>query len=47
MKENFNDRPVQAMAVVGWWTGYKIGGVIALNNSAEYFKKWGLKIIGS
>ena len=20
-----------AMAVVGWWTGYKLGGVIALN----------------
>ena len=25
-----------AMAVVGWWTGYKLGGVIALN-AAEYF----------
>ena len=27
-----------AMAVVGWWTGYKLGGVIALN-AAEYFEK--------
>ncbi len=26
-----------AMAVVGWWTGYKLGGVIALN-SAEFFQ---------
>ena len=25
-----------AMAVVGWWTGYKLGGVISLN-AAEYF----------
>ena len=24
-----------AMAVVGWWTGYKLGGVVALN-SAEF-----------
>ena len=24
-----------AMAVVGWWTGYKLGGVVALN-TAEY-----------
>ncbi len=30
-----------AMAVVGWWTGYKLGGVIALN-AAEYFQKMGL-----
>ena len=29
-----------AMAVVGWWTGYKLGGVIALN-AAEYFQKLG------
>jgi Na+/melibiose symporter and related transporters len=29
-----------AMAVVGWWTGYKLGGVIALN-AAEYFEKLG------
>ena len=25
-----------AMAVVGWWTGYKLGGVVSLN-SAEFF----------
>ncbi len=29
-----------AMAVVGWWTGYKLGGVIALN-TAEYFQNIG------
>ncbi len=29
-----------AMAVVGWWTGYKLGGVISLN-SAEFFQKLG------
>ncbi len=29
-----------AMAVVGWWTGYKLGGVIALN-AAEFFQKIG------
>ena len=34
-----------AMAVVGWWTGYKLGGVIALN-AAEYFQNIGLKTIG-
>ena len=26
-----------AMAVVGWWTGYKLGGVVALN-AAEFFQ---------
>ncbi len=31
-----------AMAVVGWWTGYKLGGVIALN-VAEYFQLAGLE----
>ena len=31
-----------AMAVVGWWTGYKLGGVVALN-SAEYFQKLGFE----
>ena len=31
-----------AMAVVGWWTGYKLGGVIALN-AAELFQKLGLE----
>ena len=29
-----------AMAVVGWWTGYKLGGVAALF-AAEYFEKLG------
>ena len=29
-----------AMAVVGWWTGYKLGGVIALN-TAEFFQQIG------
>ena len=31
-----------AMAVVGWWTGYKLGGVIALN-SAEYLQNAGFQ----
>ena len=31
-----------AIAVVGWWTGYKLGGVVALN-SAEYFQKLGFE----
>ncbi len=31
-----------AMAVVGWWTGYKLGGVISLN-TAEYFEKAGFE----
>ena len=31
-----------AMSVVGWWTGYKIGGVISLM-SADYFQKQGLE----
>ena len=30
-----------AMAVVGWWTGYKIGGVVALF-TAEYFENMGI-----
>ena len=30
-----------AMAVVGWWTGYKLGGVIALL-TAEYFENIGI-----
>ena len=29
-----------AMAVVGWWTGYKLGGVLALN-AAEFFQQIG------
>ena len=31
-----------AMAVVGWWTGYKLGGVVALN-AAEVFQKAGFE----
>ncbi len=31
-----------AIAVVGWWTGYKLGGVISLN-AAEYFQKAGFE----
>ncbi len=31
-----------AMAVVGWWTGYKLGGVVALN-TAEFFQQAGLQ----
>tara|TARA_Y100000590_G_scaffold33844_1_gene37055 strand:- start:5664 stop:7034 length:1371 start_codon:yes stop_codon:yes gene_type:complete len=31
-----------AMAVVGWWTGYKLGGVIALN-AAQYFQQAGFE----
>ena len=31
-----------AMAVVGWWTGYKLGGMIALN-AAEYFQNAGFE----
>jgi len=30
-----------AMAVVGWWSGYKLGGVVALN-TAEYFQNAGI-----
>ena len=30
-----------AMAVVGWWTGYKLGGVIALF-TAEFFENMGI-----
>ena len=31
-----------AVAVVGWWTGYKLGGVVALF-SAEFFEKIGIE----
>ena len=31
-----------AIAVVGWWTGYKLGGVISLN-AADYFQKLGIE----
>ena len=30
-----------AMAVVGWWTGYKLGGVVALS-TAEFFQNLGI-----
>ncbi len=30
-----------AVAVVGWWTGYKLGGVVSLF-TAEYFEKLGI-----
>ena len=31
-----------AISVVGWWTGYKIGGVISLI-SAEFFQRQGVE----
>jgi PAT family beta-lactamase induction signal transducer AmpG len=31
-----------AMSVVGWWTGYKLGGVVALS-SAEFFQQVGFE----
>ena len=31
-----------AMAVVGWWTGYKLGGAVALT-SAEFFQSFGFE----
>ena len=31
-----------AMAVVGWWTGYKLGGVVALF-TAEFFQNFGVE----
>ena len=31
-----------AMAVVGWWTGYKLGGVVSLT-SAEFFQNFGFE----
>ncbi len=31
-----------AMAVVGWWTGYKLGGVVSLT-SAEFFQRSGFE----
>ncbi len=31
-----------AMAVVGWWTGYKLGGVVSLN-AAEFFEQSGFE----
>ena len=34
-----------AMAVVGWWSGYKLGGVIALF-TAQYLENIGITITG-
>ena len=33
-----------AMAVVGWWSGYKLGGVIALF-TAQYLENIGIILI--
>ena len=41
-KEGKSMQAGAAMAVVGWWTGYKLGGVVALN-SAEYLQKLGFE----
>ncbi len=41
-KEGKSMQAGAAMAVVGWWTGYKLGGVIALN-SAEFFQNIGFE----
>ena len=35
-----------AIAVVGWWTGYKLGGVLSLF-SAEFLQKQVLKTTGN
>ena len=40
-KENQSMAAGAAMAVVGWWSGYKLGGVIALF-TAEYFENIGV-----
>ena len=40
-KENQSMAAGAAMAVVGWWSGYKLGGVIALF-TAEYFENLGM-----
>ncbi|MDC3165980.1 MFS transporter [Candidatus Pelagibacter sp.] len=40
-KENQSMAAGAAMAVVGWWSGYKLGGVIALF-TAEYFENMGI-----
>ena len=41
-KENKSMAAGAAVVVVGWWTGYKIGGLISLI-SAEYFEKLGFE----
>ena len=40
-RENQSMAAGAAMAVVGWWSGYKLGGVIALF-TAEYFENMGV-----
>ena len=40
-KENKTMAAGAAMAVVGWWTGYKLGGVISLF-TAEIFQQFGI-----
>ena len=35
-----------AMAVVGWWTGYKLGGVAALY-AAEFFRTQVIKLLAN
>ena len=40
-KENKSMAAGAAVAVVGWWTGYKIGGTISLV-AADYFEKTGI-----
>jgi len=40
-KENQSMAAGAAMAVVGWWSGYKLGGVIALF-TAEFFENMGV-----
>ncbi len=40
-KENQSMAAGAAIAVVGWWSGYKLGGVIALF-TAEYFENMGV-----
>ena len=39
-KENRSMAAGAAVAVIGWWTGYKLGGVISLF-SADFFQKSG------
>ena len=41
-KEGKSMQAGAAMAVVGWWTGYKLGGVVAFT-SAEFFQNFGFE----
>ena len=34
-----------AMSVVGWWTGYKLGGVVALNTAEFFPASWDPKLL--